>query len=182
MPAPHADFPRPPTPVTPASITLLALDVDGVLTDGSILLDDHAVETKRFNVRDGFGLRLWSRLGFRAAIVTGRSGDALQHRARELGLTDVIQGSTNKSQSLDLLVERTGVPHHQVAFLGDDWPDLPILRRVGYPMAVADADDEVKSLAAYITARPGGRGAVRDAVMHLIGSKGLMEKALSFYA
>lgn len=179
MPAPHDDFPR---PVDPAGITLLGLDVDGVLTDGSILLDDHAVETKRFNVRDGFGLRLWARLGFRAAIVTGRSGDALLHRAKELGLTDVIQGSTNKGESLRLLVERTGIPAAQIAFLGDDWPDLPILRRVGYPMAVADADDEVKRVAAYLTPRPGGRGAVRDAVMHLIGSKGLMEKALSFYA
>lgn len=168
--------------VTPDRISLLALDVDGVLTDGSILLDDHAVETKRFNVRDGFGLRLWTRLGFRAAIITGRSGDALQHRARELGLTDIIQGSTNKAESLELMVRSTGIPADQVAFLGDDWPDLPILRRVGYPMAVADADEDVKKVAAYVTERPGGRGAVRDAVMHLIGSKGLMEKARSFYA
>jgi 3-deoxy-D-manno-octulosonate 8-phosphate phosphatase (KDO 8-P phosphatase) len=172
------------TPQTadPAAVSLLALDVDGVLTDGSILLDDHATETKRFNVRDGFGLRLWARLGFRTAIITGRSGRALQHRATELGITDIVQGCANKSDALDELVARTGVPASQIAFLGDDWPDLPILRRVGYPMVVADADDEVKRLAAYITTRPGGRGAVREAVMHLIGSKGLMEKALSFYA
>jgi 3-deoxy-D-manno-octulosonate 8-phosphate phosphatase (KDO 8-P phosphatase) len=169
-------------PADPRSIVLLALDVDGVLTDGSILLDDNGTETKRFNVRDGFGLRLWEKLGFRSAVITGRTGAALQHRAIELGLSDIIQGSQNKAESLDALVARTGAPPEQIAFLGDDWPDLPILRRVGYPMAVADADDEVRKLAAYVTARPGGRGAVREAVMHLIGSKGLMEKALSFYA
>jgi 3-deoxy-D-manno-octulosonate 8-phosphate phosphatase (KDO 8-P phosphatase) len=166
----------------PESIVVLALDVDGVLTDGSILLDDHGTETKRFNVRDGFGLRLWGKLGFRAAVITGRSGAALQHRAIELGLSDIVQGCQNKSEALDALVARTGVGAEQIAFLGDDWPDLPILRRVGYPMAVADADEEVRRLAAYVTTRPGGRGAVREAVMHLIGSKGLMEKALSFYA
>lgn len=166
----------------PASITLLALDVDGVLTDGSILLDDNGMETKRFNVRDGFGLRLWARLGFRSAVITGRTGAALEHRAIELGLTDIIQGSTDKAASLEMLVERTGIPATSVAFLGDDWPDLPILRRVGYPMAVADADEEVLRIAAHVTKSPGGRGAVRDAVMHLIGCKGLMERALSFYA
>ncbi len=77
---------------------------------------------------------------------------------------------------------RTGVPAEQIAFLGDDWPDLPILRRVGYAMAVGDADDEVRKAAAFVCTRPGGRGAVREAVMHLIGCKGLMGKALSFYA
>ncbi len=169
-------------PADPHSILLLALDVDGVLTDGSILLDDNGTETKRFNVRDGFGLRLWAKLGFRTSVITGRTGAALQHRAIELGLSDIIQGSQNKAQSLEDLVARTGVPPEQIAFLGDDWPDLPILRRVGYPMAVADADEEVRRLAAFVTARPGGRGAVREAVMHLIGSKGLMDKALSFYA
>jgi 3-deoxy-D-manno-octulosonate 8-phosphate phosphatase (KDO 8-P phosphatase) len=169
-------------PADPSSIVLLALDVDGVLTDGSILLDDNGLETKRFNVRDGFGLRLWAKLGFRSAVITGRTGAALEHRAMELGLSEIIQGSQNKSESLDALVKGTGVPPEQIAFLGDDWPDLPILRRVGYPMAVADADDEVRRVAAYVTPRAGGRGAVRDAVMHLIGSKGLMGKAMSFYA
>jgi 3-deoxy-D-manno-octulosonate 8-phosphate phosphatase (KDO 8-P phosphatase) len=169
-------------PSDPGSIVLLALDVDGVLTDGSILLDDDGRETKRFNVRDGFGLRLWARLGFRTAVITGRTGAALQHRAIELGLSDIVQGSKDKGAALDSLVGRTGVPPEQIAFLGDDWPDLPILRRVGYPMAVADADDEVKKLASFVTTRAGGRGAVREAVMHLIGSKGLMERALSFYA
>lgn len=169
-------------PSRPDAITLLALDVDGVLTDGSILLDDHATETKRFNVRDGFGLRLWARLGFRSAIITGRSGAALQHRAKELGISDLIQGSQNKADSLAALTQRTGIPPEHIAFLGDDWPDLPILRRVGYPMAVADADTEVLKLAAFVTTRPGGRGAVREAVMHLIEARGLMKQALEFYA
>ena len=100
----------------PATITLLALDVDGVLTDGSILIDDDGRETKRFNIRDGFGLRLWARLGFHTAIVTGRSGAALQHRAAELGISEIIQGSKDKSAALDELIARTGVDAAKIAF------------------------------------------------------------------
>src|SRR6185503_4756629 len=105
--------------------------------------DDLGHETKRFNIRDGFGLRLWSRLGFATAILTGRAGAALQHRAAELGISEIVQGCKDKGAALDALVERTGIPLEKIAFLGDDWPDLCALRRVGYPMAVADADPEV---------------------------------------
>src|SRR5215510_13939254 len=119
-------------PSAAGSIVLLALDVDGVLTDGSILLDDAGTETKRFNVRDGFGLRLWGKLGFRSAVITGRTGAALEHRAIELGISEIIQGSQDKGAALEVLVKRTGVPTEQIAFLGDDWPDLAIMRRVGY--------------------------------------------------
>src|SRR6478672_4261512 len=98
---------------TPDLITLLALDVDGVLTDGSIYIDDHGHETKRFNVRDGFGLRLWQKMGF--AIATGRSGRAVQHRMADLGVRAIIQGSKNKSQALDDLVAQTDTPARQIA-------------------------------------------------------------------
>ncbi|MFN0131716.1 MAG: KdsC family phosphatase [Phycisphaerales bacterium] len=163
------------------AIRLLILDVDGVMTDGSIVLDHDGREHKRFHVRDGFGIKLWQRLGFTVAIITGRSGEALRHRAAELAITHVIQGSSDKAASLaDLLASLQLAPAH-AAFLGDDWPDLAPLRLVAYPMAVADADPHVLALARYVTRAAGGHGAVREAVEHLIASKGLLERALAQY-
>jgi 3-deoxy-D-manno-octulosonate 8-phosphate phosphatase (KDO 8-P phosphatase) len=165
----------------PKRIELLALDVDGVLTDGSISLNDLGHETKRFHSRDGFGLRLWQQLGFHVAIITGRSGKALQHRMTELNVVHVHQGCKDKSASLDELCGKLGVAPEQAAYIGDDWPDLCILRRVGYPMAVADADPLVRQAAAYVTRLSGGHGAVREAIDHLIAEKGLMERARALY-
>jgi 3-deoxy-D-manno-octulosonate 8-phosphate phosphatase (KDO 8-P phosphatase) len=165
----------------PTRVTLLVLDVDGVMTDGSILLDDDGKETKRFNVRDGFAIRLWQRLGFRVAIITGRHGRVVQHRARELSVDLVVQGALDKGQALGQLLAGAGVALADTAALADDWPELPMLRRVGYPMAVSDADPHVKAASAFVTKAPGGRGAVREAIEHLISAKGLMERALSLY-
>ena len=161
--------------VDPASIELIIFDVDGVLTDGTINIDDDGNETKKFNVRDGFGMRMWLSLGFKIAIITGRSGEALKHRVESLKIDPrmVIQGSKDKSASLDLILERAGVDASKAAFLGDDWPDLPAMRRVGYPMAVADAESEIIEIAGYVTQRAGGRGAARDAIAHLLGAKGM---------
>jgi 3-deoxy-D-manno-octulosonate 8-phosphate phosphatase (KDO 8-P phosphatase) len=164
-----------------AAITLLALDADGVLTDGSILLDDDGREVKRFNVRDGFGIDLWHRMGFRVAVITGRSGRALERRVRELAIEFLIQGAADKAAALTRLIEQSGTPADQIAHLADDWPDIPVLRRVGYAMAVADADERVRALARYVTRAPGGRGAVREAVVHLLDAKGLSERALRLY-
>lgn len=165
----------------PADIQLLALDVDGVLTSGTITLDADGRELKTFAAPDGVGLRTWSKLGFRAAIVTGRTGQAVLHRAADLGIADVIQGSKDKAAALADLFARTGLRADQVAFLGDDWPDLPILNRVGYPMAVANAAQQIKDAARFVTTRRGGDGAVREAIEHLLQSKGLMAKALALY-
>lgn len=165
----------------PAKVELLVLDVDGVLTDGSILLDDDGRETKRFNIRDGLGLRVWMRLGFKAAVITGRTGGAVKHRMAELGIEDVVQGSQRKGEALAGLAVRTGVGLDRIACIGDDWPDLAVMRRVGYPMAVADADPRVRAAAVYVTKSPGGRGAVREAVEHLLDAKGLMDRALALY-
>ncbi len=164
-------------------IKLLALDVDGVLTDGSILLDDNGVETKRFNVRDGQGIATWIRMGFDIAIITKRSGKALQHRCRELGIPPhrIVQGALDKSAALDQLLADTKLAAAQVAYIGDDWPDIPVLRRVGFPIAPADADPRVAKLAALVTKRPGGRGAVREAIEHILDAKGLLDKAAAHY-
>lgn len=165
----------------PARVILLVLDVDGVMTDGSILLDDDGKETKRFNVRDGFAIRLWQRLGFRVAIITGRHGRVVQHRARELSIDLVVQGALDKGAALAQLAATTGVALADMAALGDDWPELPLLRRVGYPMAVGDAEPRVKAAAAFVTSAAGGRGAVREAIEHLVAAKAQMDRALALY-
>jgi len=165
----------------PATVRLLVLDVDGVLTDGSIMLDDTGRELKRFHARDGVGLRVWGRLGFSTAIITGRVGGAVRHRMAELGITELIMGARDKEAPLRDLALRTGVPPAEMAFVGDDWPDLAPMSLVGYPIAVADATAAVRQAAALVTAAPGGRGAVREAVEHLLVAKGLLGTAIGVY-
>lgn len=162
-------------------VSLLALDVDGVLTDGSIYLDDQGIETKRFHVRDGFGIKLWQKMGFEVAILTGRTGQAVQHRMRELGVKLVIQGALDKSQGLEFLLKESRREASELAYIGDDWPDLPVLRRVGYPMSVADGDARAKALSRFVTSANGGHGAVREAIEHLLDRKGLISRALGLY-
>jgi len=164
-----------------SQIDLLALDVDGVMTDASIMLDDDGVETKRFNSRDGFGIVLWQKMGFRTAIITGRDGVAVRHRAKELGIAFVIQGAAEKGAALDELCRSAELEARQIAYVGDDWPDLAVMRRVGFPIAVADAAAPVRRRAALVTKAAGGHGAVREAVEHLLAAKGLMERALGMY-
>lgn len=151
------------------------------MTDGGIMLDDHGVETKRFHVRDGAGMRAWLRLGYKIAIITGRSGKVVQHRARELGVEHVIQGCKDKAAALRDLLEQLGIQPEQAAMLGDDLPDLPAMRVAGYPMAVADGADEVHAIARYVTSKPGGYGAVREAVEHLLQAKGQWDDAVALF-
>jgi 3-deoxy-D-manno-octulosonate 8-phosphate phosphatase (KDO 8-P phosphatase) len=169
---PHAD---------PASIRLLCLDVDGVLTDGSILLDDHGVETKRFFVRDGTGLRAWQRAGGTVAIITGRSGDAVRRRADELGIDRVLSGVERKGRAFEGLLAELGMTADEAAMVGDDLPDLPVMARCGYPVAVRDAAPEVHDVAAWVTSFPGGRGAVREVVEHLLKARGGWNAAVAHF-
>ncbi len=162
-------------------IQLICLDVDGVLTDGGIYLDDRGVETKRFHVRDGLGLSIWRQLGGELAIITGRSGLAVRHRADELGIEHVFQGSTDKVADFGRLLNDLGLTASQAAMIGDDLPDLPVLRLCGYPMAVADAAREVREDAEYVTTRPGGLGAVREAVEHLLKAQDRWDEALELF-
>jgi len=162
-------------------IKLLCLDVDGVLTDGGISIDDAGHETKRFHVRDGAAMRMWSKLGLEIAIITGRNGMALRHRLRELGVRHVIAGSKEKGASFDALVAELGLSPSQVAMIGDDLPDLPILRRCGLPIAVRDASQEVLDLARFVTARAGGSGAVREAVEHILKAQGRWGEAVRHF-
>ncbi len=168
----------------PKDIRCLVLDVDGVLTDGSIYLDDRGVETKRFNVRDGQGIATWIRLGFEVAIITkrksrGEGGEgAVMHRARELGIRHVIQGAPDKAAALHEVRRLTGVPFDQMAYIGDDWPDIAAMNLVGLPIAVADAVADVKQAAGWITHGSGGQGAVREAIERILDAAGLLDAAV----
>lgn len=162
-------------------ITLLCLDVDGVLTDGSILIDDRGVETKRFSVRDGAGMRLWTKLGYELAVITARKGLALRHRLHELGVRHVIASAVDKRAAFHGLLHELNVKASQAAMIGDDLADLPVMRLCGYPIAVNDAAEEVRAVASYTTTLRGGRGAVREAIEHLLKAQERWEEALEMY-
>ncbi|MCK4873184.1 MAG: HAD hydrolase family protein [Phycisphaerales bacterium] len=165
----------------PGKVRLLTLDVDGVLTDGSILIDDLGREAKRFHVRDGAGIRMWIKTGRQVAIITGRRGMAVTHRAAELGIALVYQGRLDKAAVLREIAEKTGIEPEATAHVGDDLPDLPVMRMVGYPIAVGDAVDAVRNAAAHVTERPGGHGAVREAIEHLLGAAGELDAIAARY-
>ena len=159
-------------PLSPKDVQLLVLDVDGILTDGSIWVTSGGAELKRFHVRDGLAMKMWMKLGYHIAIISGRFSDAVAYRMHELGVREVHQGIRDKSKVLDEIMDRLAIGPNQIAFMGDDWPDLPAMKRVGYPMTVNDADRSVKSMAAFVTAKDGGHGAVREAIDHLLTAKG----------
>lgn len=162
-------------------VELLVLDVDGVLSDGAIVHGPEGFELKRFNTKDGFGLRLWSEMGFRSCIITGRSSHAVTTRARELGIDPVAQGVKNKVEALANVLKQLNLSPDRAAVVGDDWPDIRIMKQSAYAIAPADATPETIAAADHVTNACGGRGAVREAVEHLLGLKGLMEKARALY-
>lgn len=153
----------------------MIVDCDGVLTDGAVWVDDEGVESRRFSVRDGFGIVLWKGLGLKFAVISGRGGASLRHRMARLGVDDVVQGSSDKAASITAAAARLGVDLPQCAFVGDDWPDLAAMELCGYPIAVADGAKEVRAAAAWVTTVRGGDGAVREAIEHLLGAKGLLD-------
>jgi YrbI family 3-deoxy-D-manno-octulosonate 8-phosphate phosphatase len=161
-----------PTGADASKVRLLVLDADGTLTDGGILVDGHGVEMKRFSVRDGFAVRCWLRSGRELAVITGRGEMALRHRLSDLGVRHLVSASGPKGPVIDSLLAELHVPAAQVAAMGDDLPDLPMLHRVGYPMAVGDAVPEVRAASAWVAQAAGGHGAVREAVEHLLRAAG----------
>ncbi len=158
-------------------IRLLLTDVDGVLTDGSLTFDANGVETKTFSVRDGLGIRLWQRAGGEVGIVTGRASTIVDTRAKELDIKIVYQAVKEKLAIVKDIAAEHGCTLEQVAYLGDDLPDLPVIRAVGYGVAVADAAPEVLDAANYVTDKPGGRGALREVVEELLKESGKWEAA-----
>ncbi len=146
----------------PAGLRLIAFDVDGVFTDGRFYLSNDGVESKAFSTQDGFGIRRLLQAGIAVAVISGRSSRAVEHRMAELGVPHVIQGCKDKVAAFGELTASLGIAAGECAFVGDDIPDLPLLNKVGYPVAVANAVSEVRSACAYVTRAHGGSGAVRE--------------------
>jgi 3-deoxy-D-manno-octulosonate 8-phosphate phosphatase (KDO 8-P phosphatase) len=162
-------------------IRLLVLDVDGVLTDGSIIYTDSGEEIKCFHVRDGHGLRMLQQAGVELALITGRQSAAVTHRAQNLRLTHVFQGVRDKAAVLKALQASLGVSPLETAVVGDDLVDLAMMRQAGLAVAVADAALEVKERAHLVTSAPGGLGAVRELCELVLKAKGLWEGLLQRY-
>jgi len=154
-------------------IKLLILDVDGVLTDGSIILDNFGNELKSFHVRDGHGIKMLMKAGIHVALITGRQSKVVEKRADELGIRDVFQKCYDKTTAYDQLARKYSLDYSEIAYIGDDVVDIPVLKRSGLSVVVADADDETKALAQFITTKGGGRGAVREICDLLLKAKGL---------
>lgn len=145
-----------------AKVRLLILDVDGVLTDGTLYLDHAGNELKAFNARDGLGIKALQRSGIEVAIISGRVSAPVAQRAAQLDIKYVYQGHERKLDAFQDVLERTGLDPQQTCFAGDDWIDLPIMLRAGLAVAVADAEQKVKEQAHWITGQKGGHGAVRE--------------------
>ena len=163
------------------NIRIIAFDVDGVLTDGSIIFTSSGDEIKTFHVRDGHAIKLAIRVGIRIALITGRKSPMVTRRAEELGIDLVIQGASDKANSLDKLLAETGGKPHEVAFLGDDIVGLPVIKRVGLGGCVADAVSEVKGEATVITEAAGGKGAAREFIVLILKAKGLWDGVVDKY-
>lgn len=164
------------------AIRLILSDVDGVQTDGGVVLDNQGIETKTFHIRDGFGIKLWMRAGYRFGLVTSRNSHIVQVRANELGIDIVRQGVAEKLSAVRQITEDLNLAMENVCYLGDDLPDLPVIRAVGLGVAVADAAEEVRQGADYTTSVPGGRGAVRETVELVLKNQRRWDDLLQKYA
>ena len=157
-------------------LRILLLDVDGVMTDGGIILIGGDLEAKRFDVRDGMGITLLRASGLMIGIVTSRTSEVVQRRAKELSIEELYQGVRHKPQVLDRLQEKYGIEPSQAAFMGDDIQDVPIMSRVGLPIAVQNAIPEVKACSVYVTQAAGGHGAIREVAEWLLELRGDKEQ------
>ena len=163
------------------AVRALLLDVDGVLTDGSVELDHAGREVKRFNTQDGFGIRLWMRLGYRVGIITGRGAPALRHRLAELKIGWARLHVGDKAEAVEEFCRDHELEPSEIAAIGDDWPDLPMLKGVGVAIAPANATPAVRERAQLTTERAGGSGAVREAIEHILRAQGRLDEGLALY-
>lgn len=162
-------------------VKVLALDVDGVLTNGKIIFDSQGKDTKVFDVQDGFAIVMFKRAGFKTAILTARSSKVVTLRAKDLNINKVYQNAFPKVDSYQKMLRDLKVKDKEVCFIGDDLPDLQVLKRVGFAVAVANAAQEVKKSVHYVTQKRGGEGAVREVVELILKGQGKWAKALAQY-
>ena len=162
-------------------VELILSDVDGVLTDGGIWYNNQGVELKAFHIRDGLGIKLWQRAGFRFGVLTARTSHIVKLRAGELGIDIVRQGFEDKLPAAHEIISDCRLTPAQVCYIGDDLTDLPVIRAVGLGAAVADAAAEVRAAAAYTTQLPGGRGAVRELIETILKAKSRWDDAIQRY-
>jgi YrbI family 3-deoxy-D-manno-octulosonate 8-phosphate phosphatase len=160
------------------SISLLLSDVDGVLTDGGVIFDNQGIEIKRFNIRDGLGIKLWQRAGHHFGLITGRASHIVQLRAVELDVNLVRQGVDDKLTAVKQIMAERGVRPEQVCYIGDDLPYLPVLRQVGLAVAVGDGSEDLQPAAHYVTHHGGGHGALREVVELLLKQQGRWDDLL----
>jgi 3-deoxy-D-manno-octulosonate 8-phosphate phosphatase (KDO 8-P phosphatase) len=153
-------------------IKCVAMDVDGVLTDGRIIIDSNGVETKNFDVQDGFGIVFLKKCGIKTAIISARKSGVIAHRAKDLKIDKVYAGVCPKLSAYERMLKEFKVLDEEVCFIGDDLPDLGVMRRCGVSVAVANAVSEVKQIADYVTVKGGGRGAIREIVELILQAQG----------
>lgn len=162
-------------------IKLIAMDVDGVLTNGEVIMSSNGEEIKAFSIHDGIGIKMAHLAGLTTAIITGRSSPVVARRAKELGIAEVYQDVVSKEEVLEILLEKYKLKDYQVAYIGDDINDLGIMKRVGLKIATLNAVKEVKDIADFITEFEGGRGAVRDAINAILEKKGILKDIIGKY-
>ncbi|MBU3948721.1 MAG: HAD-IIIA family hydrolase [Proteobacteria bacterium] len=143
-------------------VKLLLLDVDGVMTDGTIIYDDNNIQTQTFYVRDGLGIRLLMLAGIEVGVITGRKSDALHHRCKNLNIRYIYDSVKNKVEILNEVIAKTGIKAEDIAYMGDDLPDVSIMKAVGIPIAVADAHEIIIEISDIVTSAKGGSGAIRE--------------------
>jgi len=164
-----------------AEIEMLVMDVDGVLTDGTLIINADGTESKSFNSMDGHGIRMWQRADLKVALISGRASEPTQRRAEQLQIEYVFQDCHHKLPVFKELLEKVGLSPEKVAYIGDDLTDLPTIRYAGFGIAVANAVDEVKQYADYVTARSGGSGAVREVIEYILKKTGKWQQLTKKY-
>lgn len=160
-------------------VSLLVLDVDGVLTDGGLYYNADGLYLKRFDTQDGLGVKLAEECGIKTAIISGMDSEAVGQRAKVLGISECHTGIQQKLPKLQEIMQANALEWENVAYIGDDWLDLPLFKRAGLAIAPANAQPEVKLMADFVCPLAGGNGAVRYAVRHILQARGLLETALS---
>lgn len=163
------------------NVKMVIIDVDGVLTDGKIILDANGIESKAFYVQDGTAITYLHRAGIKTAIISGRESKVVELRAKELCIEDVYLGIHNKLEAYEKILRKHKIKDNEICYIGDDLIDLPILRKVGFSVAVPNAPSEVKESVSYITNEHGGYGAIREVTEKILKSQGKWNAIISRY-